>query len=270
MSIEQMQEGIIQDNCESKGRSYFSIQKPKRKYKSASFFAGWADIEKTKALAAWRNRIGKDAAQAITNKAATSGTKIHSANEGKDVELTNVEKKKQMFHQNLMDKIQITFQEQKILWIDPEDDEVGFGGTFDCLAYIPTGSLVQEGTDYGVSTNKYMIIDWKNSKIKEAGMCLGYYLQASAYMAGLNQLTNKEFAVTEGLISVASSRTHKIMHINQEQSLWYWKNFKEIVRCYAKNEKFDWYAFADESRGKYDPETAMIKGYLPNYLEVKK
>ena len=265
-----MQENITQENCEEKGRSYFLKQKPARKYPSASFLPNWADVEKAKILKAWRERVGKEEARKITEKACTSGTKIHSANEGKDVELTKVEQKKQLFHQGLIDKIQIKAQEQKILWVDPNDEEVGFGGTFDCLAYIPNGSLIMEGTDYDVSTNKYMIIDWKNSKMREPSQCLGYYLQASAYMAALNQLTNKEFAVTEGLISVASSRTHKIMYINKQQSLWYWKNFKEIARCYAKGEKFDWYAFADESRGKYDPETGTIKGYLPSYLEVKK
>lgn len=255
---------IIQENNEE-GRFYYSKEIPEYKYRSVSFLSDWANVTKKEALERWRKRIGKTQAQKIANAYATSGTKIHKANEGHEIELSKTEQKKKDNHQSLIDKISLKHQEEKILWVDPNNPIIGFGGTLDCVAAIDK-SIFERHNEVS-----HFVIDWKNVKsIKSPDKYISYYLQIAAYIAGFNRLTNKDLAVCEGIISITTSRTHKLLYLDQRCICWYWHNFKKILEAYYLGKEFDWAEFEGICNAYYHPKDERVYNFLPKELIWKK
>lgn len=264
------------NNPETDSRYYISSHDPNMRYPSVTRLKDYFNYKGIEAIRAWHQKniekMGAEEAEIHRRKGAKSGTKIHTAIETGD--LTKLDKKEITRYNNIqkiVTKIDLPLQEKKILWVDPNDKKVGFGGTLDAVAIMDRSCFTDEqDVEIGTgSTN--VILDWKNVKtFYNLDFYIGYYLQAAAYAAGFNRATDRQYAVCESLIVFTTARTLKLVYLDKRCIMWYWQNFREIARCYAYQEEFDYEAFKAHSIGHFT-EDGSISDYLPKqvYLQEK-
>ena len=260
------------NELETDSRFYIHNDQPDMRYPSVTRLKDYFNYKGIEAIRAWHQKnvekMGEDEAEIHRRKGAKSGTKIHEAIETGD--LTKLDKKEVTRYNNIqrvVRKIDLPLQEKKILWVDPKDNRVGFGGTMDAVAVMDKSKFTnQEDIAIGAGASN-VILDWKNVKtFYSLDFYIGYYLQAAAYSAGFNRATNKEYAVAESLIVFTTARTLKLVYLDQRCLMWYWRNFREIARCYAYKEAFDYEAFKAHSVGHINTETGIIEDYLPKQV----
>jgi len=273
---------IFQETHENGHRNYFHVKRKRKKFPSVTTII--SKYEDYSGLQKWKDKIGEEKARELTQAAAKSGAKIHRANEGKKVELTPKEQIVQNRHQSLIDNIQTIERERPILWIDTMDItgkrggslsdgfiEVGFGGTFDCLALVDKSKLIDE-FDVPLANNvsSFFIVDWKTKrKLPNPEYLISYYLQAAAYAAGLNRNTDKKYKCNEALIALATTRSLALYYLSPKEILFYWRNFLEMVRCYFHNDVFDWHSFKSESK-EHIAEDFSTVSYLGERVYLRK
>ena len=252
-------------------RFYIHNDQPDMRYPSVSKLKDAYNHKGIEAIRAWHQKnvekMGAEEAEVHRRKGAKSGTKIHEAIETGN--LSHLDKKEVTRYNNIqrvVKQIELPLQEKKILWVDPNDISVGFGGTFDAVAIMDKSKFSDE-QDAPIGTNaSNVILDWKNVKtFYSLDFYIGYYLQAAAYSAGFNRATNKQYAICESLIVFTTARTLKLVYLDQRCLMWYWQNFREIARCYAYKEEFDYEAFKAHSQG-YLTEDGTIEDYLPKQV----
>ena len=252
-------------------RFYFDDRTPDMRYLSVTKLKDKFNTKGIEAIREWNRKniekYGAEEAERMRREASASGTRIHDAIEHSDT--TKLSKKEIVRYNNLMrlvQKIDFPSQEKKILWINPDDRKMGYGGKFDMVGVVDKTQLL-DAEDVPIGTDSsYHMIDWKNvGTFYSIDFYVGYYLQCAAYIAGLNQKTNCKYRICEGLLGFTTAKTLKLVHLDKRCIKWYWQNFREIVRCHTYNEEFDYEAFKNRSIG-YLTEDGSIEDYLPKQV----
>lgn len=255
-------------------RFYIHNDQPDMRYPSVSTLKDAYNYKGIEAIRAWHQKnvekLGAEEAEIRRREGAKSGTRIHKAIETGD--FSKLDKKEVTRYNNIQKvvrNIDLPMQEKKILWIDPDDYRVGYGGTLDAVALMDRACFMDD-TDTPIGTGEAtVILDWKNVKtFHSLDFYIGYYLQAAAYCAGFNRATNKKHGVCESLLVFTTPKTLKLVYIDKRCMVWYWRNFREIARCYAYKEEFDYEAFKAHSIGHFT-EDGLIADYLPKQVYLK-
>jgi len=173
---------------ESTGKRYY-VTPEGNKYPSVttvfSFF-------KAQAIQEWRNRVGETEANAISNRAATRGTKFHTLMERY---LANEEA---IFDADTMPDMRMAFNDclpvmsrvDEIRYIESQlySDELRLAGRTDCIAEFD---------------GKLSIIDFKTSrKLKKEEWITDYFLQGCAYAMMYKERLGEPVTQTVIIISV--------------------------------------------------------------------
>lgn len=270
---------IIQDEYNGK-RVYYRRNSKKKKRPSVSELI--SRYEDRSGLEKWKEKVGEEEAARIIQEASKRGVAIHRANEGKLVDLTAKEAKIQDKFQTFIDFSTVIESERRILWEshmniygnigkDIDSREVGFGGTFDCLALVPKNKLVDSFNIPIGREPSFMIVDWKTKrKLPQQQYLVKYFLQASAYAAALNVNTDKKYKCNEAIIAVATTRSLALYYLSPAEIHWYWSNFKELIRCYFFDLEFDWNTFKSNSIEYINSETFESKSFLGERVFIDK
>ena len=129
-------------------------------------------------LARWRNRVGKDKAQAITTRSASRGTRFHLLTEDYINNVLDLDKYKDqplpvaMFHsaRSTLDNINKVYLQEAALY----SDYLELAGRVDCIA------------EYN---NELAVIDFKTAaKPKKEEHLYDYYVQETGYACMLQEL----------------------------------------------------------------------------------
>lgn len=238
---------LTQINNEVEGRSY-QLDGTDIKFKSVTTLINYAKPKE--GLLQWRASVGEDAANKITQTAATRGTKVHKLIE--DYYESKKTSDDIFFNKFLpvLDLITPIAVEEKTYWID-ETTGRGFAGTYDMCGKVDTSKLV--GRDTGIIASANSVADWKNwnkakypvAQTKDGDKyypLISYYLQLSAYCAAINQRTNCIHEVNNAYIIAVTEtcRSPFIYYLNDDAVMFYWDKMKNLVNCYYDKTKFDW------------------------------
>ena len=175
--------------------------------------------KKQASLARWRNRVGKEKAQAVSNRAAGRGTRYHKLVEDyinneldtkkyKDMHLPWV-----MFHssKHILDKINKVYLQEAALY----SDYLKVAGRVDCIA------------EYD---GKLSIIDFKTSaEQKKEAWLYDYYVQETAYACCLQEL----YGITvEQLVTIVACENGEVQVSIVEPKKEYFLRLQEYIQEY--------------------------------------
>lgn len=242
------------------------------------------------ALFEWRDRVGTEEANRISNTAATTGTKIHSLIEKyllEDIAPYN----DQSIQYACFSKI-----EQKLLPLTkPLGIELttywwkegigGFAGNVDLVTQVDASKLIIRDTKEPVAVDYIPVImdykTWTTTKTDKDGKVtyktkepvvrpyngepwypfIKYCVQLAAYSAALNQRTNCSYPFNKAFIVgiTPTCRQPFVYYINPESLQFYWEWMQKIIIGYANQVKVDW---------KLMERLADEGGYLPLRCDI--
>jgi hypothetical protein len=125
-----------------------------------------------------------------------------------------------------------------------DNKSYGFAGTPDLVGY----SNSFQGKNF---TNELLVFDWKNPiKIKynlaknreNKAYCplLSYYLQLSAYLGAFNSTSDKKANKALVVLAPRSSRKLYFYYLKPESIIFYWSEFKEMVKAFFDKKEYSW------------------------------
>jgi genome maintenance exonuclease 1 len=177
--------------------------------------------KKQASLAKWRNRVGKEKAQATSTRAANRGTRYHKLTEDYLNNELDTEKYKDqplpwiMFHssKHILDKINKIYLQEAALY----SDYLKVAGRVDCIA------------EYD---GKLSIIDFKTSaeKKKEAWL-YDYYVQETAYACCLQELYDIK---VEQLVTIVACENSDVQVSIVEPKKEYFLRLQEYIQEYRE------------------------------------
>lgn len=180
--------------------------------------------KKQAGLARWRNRVGKEKAQAVSNRASGRGTRYHKLVEDYINNELDTSKYKDMplpwlmFHasKNILGKINKVYLQEAALY----SDYLKVAGRVDCIA------------EYD---GKLSIIDFKTSaEPKKEAWLYDYYVQETAYACCLQEL----YGVTvEQLVTIIACENSDVQVSIVEPKKEYFLRLQEYIQEYQ--EKYD-------------------------------
>jgi hypothetical protein len=264
----------------------------KKKYPSVTTVIGKYYYNPT--LQKWKQDVGHEESQRISNAASSLGTKVHKLNE---IAFSRVEGEYTGALQNyepeviqrhnifkpLLSQLSPILLEKKLIWedISPSNPSqvYGFGGTADIVAAIdPRLELFEDKNctipyTYFASSSSpvYIIGDYKNWKSpKYPKQLVNVYLQLSAYCALVNRATSDFYTVRDAFIMGSSSKQLYLYHLGTKELNWYWSWFKQILGNYfnivdPSIKTFKWSLFEQYSLGAlrvYNPETEAYESQI--------
>lgn len=177
--------------------------------------------KKQKSLAKWRNRIGKDKAQAISNRSSGRGTRFHKlAEDYLNNELDTKKYKDQplpwiMFHssRSVLDNINNVYLQEAALY----SDFLQVAGRVDCIAEY-NGIL--------------SIIDFKTSAEKKKSSWLyDYYVQETAYACCLQELYDIK---VKQLVTIVACENSDVQVSIVEPKKEYFVRLQEYIQEYQE------------------------------------
>lgn len=175
--------------------------------------------KKQASLARWRNRVGKEKAQAVSNRAAGRGTRYHKLVEDYINNELDTKKYKDMplpwvmFHssKHILDKINKVYLQEAALY----SDYLKVAGRVDCIA------------EYD---GKLSIIDFKTSaEQKKEAWLYDYYVQETAYACCLQEL----YGITvEQLVTIVACENGEVQVSIVEPKKEYFLRLQEYIQEY--------------------------------------
>lgn len=177
--------------------------------------------KKQKSLAKWRSRIGKDKAQAISNRSSGRGTRFHKlAEDYLNNELDTKKYKDQplpwiMFHssRSVLDNINNVYLQEAALY----SDFLQVAGRVDCIAEY-NGIL--------------SIIDFKTSaEKKKASWLYDYYVQETAYACCLQELYDIK---VKQLVTIVACENSDVQVSIVEPKKEYFVRLQEYIQEYQE------------------------------------
>lgn len=175
--------------------------------------------KKQASLARWRNRVGKEKAQAVSNRAAGRGTRYHKLVEDYINNELDTKKYKDMplpwimFHssKNILDKINKVYLQEAALY----SDYLKVAGRVDCIA------------EYD---GKLSIIDFKTSaEQKKEAWLYDYYVQETAYACCLQELYGM---TVEQLVTIVACENGEVQVSIVEPKKEYFLRLQEYIQEY--------------------------------------
>ena len=175
--------------------------------------------KKQASLARWRNRVGKEKAQAVSNRAAGRGTRYHKLVEDYINNELDTKKYKDMplpwvmFHsgKHILDEINKVYLQEAALY----SDYLKVAGRVDCIA------------EYD---GKLSIIDFKTSaEQKKEAWLYDYYVQETAYACCLQEL----YGITvEQLVTIVACENGEVQVSIVEPKKEYFLRLQEYIQEY--------------------------------------
>ncbi len=264
---------IVQVNDDN-GRHYYHRTAPDMKYPSVSKLAEHFDIKGYERILAWKaklvEQLGAEEAEKQSHAGANRGTRIHNALETGD--FSKLDKKEFVRFKNLqklVNKINVLGLEKRVMWVDPNDNKVGFCGTLDCISTVDLSTFRDEQDRPIGEGDAYVIFDWKNvSKFYDLDFYLKHYLQAAAYATAVNKMTGCQYKINKCFIAFTTAKTLKIIYLEPRVIMHFARSIKEMARCYAYQEPYDYEAFRSYTIGHFT-EDGLIADYLPKQVYLK-
>ena len=249
-------------------------------------------FEPTEHLHKWRAKVGAEEAARITAESTKNGTRVHRNNEAffsADVEALPLDETQTKIAANFSGLLNAVVEnvasEKAVHWTGQIDFKglratdgkcVGFGGTYDALNLMRKGSFLnKEGNPFfkeeGANDLILVMTDYKTKKRQsKVEWLIKYFIQVSAYIGAVNQMTNCELGVQHALISIATTKTIKHYLLEPHKVLFYWQKWMQMVAAYFYDTGFDWEAMIEESMGTFDPDKGYhTNSFLPRLVQIK-
>lgn len=178
--------------------------------------------KKVASINKWRNRVGKEKAQSISNKAATKGTRYHKLvedylNNELDLEIYQDQPLPvYMFHssKDILDRINNIYLQEAALY----SDRLSIAGRVDCIAEFD-GDL--------------SIIDFKTSiKPKKEEYMYDYFVQECAYACMLQECYGIS---VKKLVTIVSCQDGSTQVSEQNPKKEYFLKLMEYIQEYREN-----------------------------------
>lgn len=183
--------------------------------------------EKIQALARWRERVGQDEAQRITQAATTRGSLLHKITEthlkGEDAEAVlaaaSPEKQVQVSPlwvsvQTVLPRLSDPFLVESLVWHDI--------GHYAGIVDLACTWQEETGESYPV------VLDWKtSSRPKRVEYLEDYILQLTAYGAAINRL--HETQIRKGILVICSPEAVQTFHLDLPS---YWSAWMKRLQIF--------------------------------------
>ncbi len=226
----------ITQNTKANGSRTYSSVGSERKYPSVTTVLSKVVSDK-KSLMRWRETIGADEANKITQNASALGTKVHMCNE---LYFTREKPIPDTYDQEVLSRHKLflpflehvtpLYIEEAIIWETLiQDKYIGFGGTPDLVG------IFNDPTKLGLDITEPIIFlaDYKNWRSgKTADRLIDKYMQLAAYTAAVNNKQPQSSKIKHGFILGTTKRKLHIFHLTLRELDWYWVWFFEALKKY--------------------------------------
>lgn len=242
-------------------RLYFDTQD--RDYISATTLLGL--YEPTESLDKWRERVGEEQANRITQEAITRGKRAHSNLEAYFNGIAYDE-------DDLYASNAICNFYKYVNFIDAEKPvffrkgKVRYAGRFDQLIYINKETFKDKKGNY-VPTG-YALCDLKTKdKLPRhdiADFLIKNCMQLAAYYKAIN-VKEADIKINSAFLVYTTQKSTKVLYLDQEKLDFYWKCFKILLLdyYYIKPLKYSWSELVAKSNLTYDMNTLSYKSMVP-------
>ena len=262
------------------GKRHYEVTFNNEKYKLVGNTTLLSRFKDNDALFKWRERIGNEAAEKITNDASIRGTKVHKMAEKYLLkrELPPIDSTEQsncfLRLKPILELIKPIALEKKVFWVN--ENKQGFAGTMDGLAQVNTTNFSSRTNNFFDWNDEAVVFDfktWNKIKYPVAKAATGekyyplisYALQLAAYCGATNFCTDSYYQVNKSFIFgvTPTCKAPIIYYFSPEVVNWYWDRYKEILFCYYNNSFFDW------KKMESDAEQLGYLGERIDYVENK-
>lgn len=226
--------------------------------------------ECSKHLDAWKQRLGEEEANKVTQAAIQRGIEAHTTVENyqKDGIINTSDEYGSKAIESFLQYVNILYVEEPVFFQKKvKDITVRYAGRFDQIIEIPkkTFAIKREATEvYGTCLLDLKTKD-KLPRYDKPDFIFKNCMQLASYY---NALRESPIDLTGAVILYSTKKRSLILYLNKECLEFYWKCFKCLLLdyYYVKPLKYTWSDLCCKAELTFDRKTNTFTSYLPNVL----